>query len=143
VNRPIRAVINGTGMAVPEQTITNSDLEKLVDTSDQWIVSRTGIRERRKLETGFSSVDLAEKAAREALERASVLPSEIDMIIVATVTPDYPTPSTSCLLQARLQAYKASAMDLSAGCSGFVYALGVGSQFIRQRQLQKYFGDRG
>ena len=130
MNRPIRAVINGTGMAVPEQTITNLDLEKLVDTSDQWIVSRTGIRERRKLETGFSSVDLAEKASREALERASVLPADIDMIIVATVTPDYPTPSTSCLLQARLQAYKASAMDLSAGCSGFVYALGVGNQFI-------------
>lgn len=130
MSRPLRAVIRGTGMAVPEQIITNLDLEKLVDTSDQWIVSRTGIRERRKLEAGFSSVDLAEKAAREALERASVLAADIDMIIVATVTPDYPTPSTACLLQARLQAYKASAMDLSAGCSGFVYALGVGSQFI-------------
>ncbi len=76
MNRPIRAVINGTGMAVPEKTITNSDLEKLVDTSDQWIVSRTGIRERRKLEAGFSCVDLAEKAAREALERASGLPAQ-------------------------------------------------------------------
>jgi len=116
---------------VPGQVITNSDLEKMVETSNEWIVSRTGIRERRKLEDGLSSVDLAEKASREALENASINPSDLDMIIVATVTPDYPTPATSCLLQSRLGALKAGAMDLSAGCTGFVYALTVGHQFIK------------
>ncbi len=116
---------------MPDQVITNSDLEKMVETSNEWIVSRTGIRERRKLEDGLTSVDLAEKASREALQNASVNSSELDMIIVATVTPDYPTPATSCLLQSRLGALKAGAMDLSAGCTGFVYALTVGHQFIK------------
>ncbi len=125
------SIIAGTGAAVPDQVITNQDLEKIVETNDQWIVSRTGIRERRKLEEGLSSVDLSERASREALQRAGVDPSEVDMIIVATITPDYPTPSASCLLQARLQSLKAGAMDLSAGCTGFIYALTVAHQFIR------------
>ncbi len=131
MDKMVNTIIRSTGAAVPETVITNSDLEKMVDTSDQWIVSRTGIRERRKLEDGFSNIDLTEKASREALERAALDPSELDMIIVATVTPDHPTPSTSCLLQARLKAFKAAAVDLSAGCTGFIYALTVGHQFIR------------
>ncbi len=130
MNKGINSIITGTGAALPEQTVTNSDLEKMVETSDEWIVSRTGIRERRKLEDGLSGVDLTERASREALERASLDPSELDLIVVATVTPDYPTPSTSCLLQARLKAFKAAAVDLSAGCTGFIYALTVGHQFI-------------
>ena len=130
MNKTVNTVISGTGMALPETVLTNSDLEKIVETSDEWIVSRTGIRERRKLEEGLSNVDLSEPAAREALERAAVKPSELDLIIVATVTPDHPTPSTSCLLQSRLNAEKAAAFDLSAGCSGFVYAVSVAHQFI-------------
>ena len=126
----VKSVITGSGAALPERVITNNDLEKMVDTNDEWILSRTGIRERRKLEDGLSSVDLADRAAVEALERAGLKAADIDMIIAATVTPDYPTPSTSCLLQARLGAFKAAAMDLSAGCTGFIYALAVGSQFI-------------
>ncbi len=130
MNKAVNTVIIGTGAAVPDTVITNSDLEKMVETNDQWIVSRTGIRERRKLEDGLSNIDLSERASREALERAGLAPSELDMIIVATVTPDHPTPSTSCLLQARLEAHKAAAVDLSAGCTGFIYALTVGHQFI-------------
>ncbi len=130
MNKRIKTIITGTGAALPKQIITNSDLERMVETSDEWIVSRTGIRERRKLEEGLSSIDLTERASREALERASVDPSELDLIIVATVTPDYPTPSTSCLLQARLKAFKSAALDISAGCTGFIYALTVGHQFI-------------
>ena len=130
MNKTANTIISGTGISLPDTVLTNSDLEKMVETSDQWIVSRTGIRERRKLENGFSNVDLSEAAAREALDRAAVKPSELDLIIVATVTPDHPTPSTSCLLQTRLKADKAAAFDLSAGCSGFVYALTVAHQFI-------------
>lgn len=118
-------------MALPPKIITNKDLEEMVETTDQWIVSRTGIRERRKLEEGLSAADLAEKASLEALEAASLDPSDLDLILVATVTPDYPTPATSCLLQARLSALNAGAMDLSAGCTGFIYALSVGHQFIK------------
>ncbi len=118
-------------MALPPKIITNKDLEEMVETTDEWIVSRTGIRERRKLEEGLSAADLAEKASLEALEAASLDPSDLDLILVATVTPDYPTPATSCLLQARLSALNAGAMDLSAGCTGFIYALSVGHQFIK------------
>lgn len=123
--------VTGTGAALPQQRITNQDLEKLVDTSDAWIVSRTGIRERRKLEEGLSSADLSETAAVMALQNAGLKAEELDLILVATVTPDHMTPSTSCLLQARLGAHRAAAMDLSAGCTGFIYALTVGYQFIR------------
>lgn len=131
MDKKINTVITGTGAAVPDQTITNADLEKMVDTSDEWIVSRTGIRERRILEEGLSTVDLSEKASREALARAGLEPSALDLIIVATVTPDHPTPSSSCLLQARLQAFQAAAVDLSAGCTGFIYAVAVAHQFIQ------------
>lgn len=128
--RHYNSVVTGTGAALPDQVITNRDLEKMVETSNEWIVSRTGIRERRKLEEGLSNVDLSERAAREALSSAGLDPSELDMIILATITPDHPTPSTACLLQSRLQAYKAGAMDVSAGCTGFIYALSTAHQFI-------------
>ncbi|MFU8795319.1 MAG: 3-oxoacyl-ACP synthase, partial [Dethiobacteria bacterium] len=101
----VNTIINGTGMALPLNVITNKDLEEMVETSDEWIVSRTGIRERRKLEEGMSAVDLAERASLEALKAASLDPLALNLIIVATVTPDYPTPATSCLLQARLGAF--------------------------------------
>jgi len=130
VNKTANTIISGTGISLPDTVLTNRDLEKMVETSDEWIVSRTGIRERRKLEKGLSNADLSEAAAREALDRAAVKPSDLDLIVVATVTPDHPTPSTSCLLQTRLKAEKAAAFDLSAGCSGFVYALTVAHQFI-------------
>ncbi len=135
--KKINTVINGTGAAVPDTVITNSDLEKMVETSDQWIVSRTGIRERRKLEKGLSNVDLSELASREALQRAGLDPVELDLIIVATITPDHHSPSTSCLLQARLGAFKAAAFDISAGCTGFIYALTVAHQFIRSGTYKK------
>ncbi len=130
-------IITGTGAALPDQIITNRDLEEMVETSNEWIVSRTGIRERRKLEDGLSNADLSEKAAREALSRAGVDPSELDMILVATVSPDYHTPSTSCILQARLEAFKAGAMDISAGCTGFIYALSTAHQFISSGTCKK------
>ncbi len=123
--------VTGTGAALPGQRVTNGDLEKIVDTSDAWIFSRTGIRERRKLEEGLSNVDLSAGAARMALQNARLEPQELDLILVATVTPDYMTPSTACLIQARLEAFRAAAMDLSAGCTGFIYALSVAKQFIQ------------
>ena len=128
--KPYNSIITGTGAALPDQVITNRDLEEMVDTNNEWIVSRTGIRERRQLEDGLSNADLSERAAREALSRAGVVPADLDLILVATVTPDHHTPSTSCILQARLQAFKAGAMDISAGCTGFIYALSIARQFI-------------
>ncbi|MBO8141879.1 MAG: ketoacyl-ACP synthase III [Firmicutes bacterium] len=115
--------ILGVGHAVPERKLTNADLEKMVDTSDEWITTRTGIKERRIADPGIAASDLAAAAAQEALERARMSPSEIDLIIVATVTGDYVFPSTACLVQDRLGIPNAAAYDLAAGCSGFVYAL--------------------
>ncbi len=135
--KPCNSIITGTGAALPDQVITNRDLEEMVETNNEWIVSRTGIRERRKLEAGLSNADLSERAAREALSRAGVDPAELDMILVATVTPDHHTPSTSCILQARLEAFKAGAMDISAGCTGFIYALSVAHQFIYSGAYRK------
>jgi len=126
----LNAAITGTGAALQEQRITNKDLENIVDTSDEWIISRTGIRERRKLEQNLSSADLCVAASKMALQNAGLKAEELDLILVATVTPDYMTPSTSCLLQARLGAERAAAIDLSAGCTGFIYALTTGYQFI-------------
>lgn len=123
--------ITGTGAALPEQKLTNFDLEKLVDTSNEWVVARTGIRERRKLDPGLSNIDLSVRASREAVQRAGLDPEQLDLILVATITPDYPTPSTACLIQRELGAHRAAAMDLSAGCTGFIYALSVAHQFIR------------
>lgn len=126
-----RAVgILGTGAYVPERVLTNRDLEKMVDTSDEWIVSRTGIRERRIADEKTASSDLAYEASVRALKKAGISAEEIDLILVATVTPDMFFPSTACLLQDRLGAKKAAAFDLSAACPGFIYGLATGAQFV-------------
>jgi len=124
------AVITGTGMSVPERIVTNRDLEQLVDTSDEWIRTRTGIQERRIAAAGEGVSRYAGEAARLAIEAAGVAPAEIDMIILATVTPDMPIPATSCLLQHQLGCVNASAFDMQAGCSGFIYAQSVAKQFL-------------
>jgi 3-oxoacyl-[acyl-carrier-protein] synthase III len=126
--RDVRFV--STGSYAPPKVLTNQDLEKIVDTSDEWIVTRSGIRERRIVEPGVAASDVAEPAARLALERAGVQPGEVDAVIVATVTGDHWFPSTACLLQARLGTTKAFCMDLLAGCSGFLYACQVGQALI-------------
>lgn len=122
--------ITGVGMAVPERVMTNVDLEKIVETSDEWIRSRTGIRERRIAEVHEASSDFAIKAARNAMEMAGVKPEDIDLIIVGTVTPDMPFPSTACMVQDALGATKAAAFDLSAACPGWVYGTVMAQQTI-------------
>lgn len=131
MNGGVRAAgIAGMGVSIPERVLTNADLEKMVETSDEWIVSRTGIRERRIAAPGEAASDLAAKAGREALEAAGVEPGEVDLVIVATTTPDMLFPATACLIQDRLGAGRAAAFDLEAACSGFIYGLAAGSQFI-------------
>ena len=138
MNNKKRSVgIIGVGSYVPEQIMTNHDLEKMVETSDQWIVERTGIKERRIADKSTTTCDLAVKAAQQALEDAKVAPEEIDLIIVATVTPDMVFPAAACIVQDRIGAVNAAAFDLSAGCSGFVYGLTVGSQFISSGLYKK------
>ncbi|OEH85776.1 3-oxoacyl-ACP synthase [Desulfuribacillus stibiiarsenatis] len=122
--------IIGTGSFLPAKTITNKDLETLVDTTDEWIRSRTGIEERRMVEESVAASDLGVEAAKKALEDANISAEEIDLIIVATLTPDYTFPSTACIVQEKLGAKKAAAFDLSAACSGFIYGLATGAQFI-------------
>lgn len=122
--------ILGTGSYVPEKVLTNLDLEKIVETSDEWIVSRTGIKERRIAAREQASSDLAYEAAIKALEKARISAEELDLIIVATVTPDHSFPSTASVLQDKLGARHAAAFDLSAACSGFLYGLVTGAQFI-------------
>jgi 3-oxoacyl-[acyl-carrier-protein] synthase-3 len=124
------AVITGTGRSVPDRVVTNLDLEKLVDTSDEWITTRTGIRERRVAGEGEGVSKFAAEASRQALAAAGLDPREVDLIILATVTPDMPIPATSCTLQHELGCVKAAAFDMSAGCSGFIYAQSVAKQFL-------------
>ncbi len=124
------AGIIGIGCYLPEKKLTNQDLEKMVDTSDAWITERTGIKTRHIAAPDQATSDLAYEAAVRALADADTKPEELDLIIVATESPDYKYPSTACLLQARLGAKNAAGFDLSAGCSGFVYGLGIGSQSI-------------
>lgn len=133
----IRARIVGTGSYVPEKVLTNKDLENMVDTSDEWIVTRTGIKERRITTDGEASSALATCAAESALEMAGISPEELGLIIVGTVTPDMFFPSVGCLVQERLGAKKAAAFDVSAGCTGFIYALSVADSFIRSGTYQK------
>ncbi len=123
--------IIGTGGYLPEQILTNADLEKMVDTSDQWIRERTGIRERHIAADGQTTCDLAEQAARRAIEAAGLAPADIDLIVVATTTSDKVFPSTACLLQARLGINGCPAFDVQAVCTGFIYALSVADKFIR------------
>lgn len=133
----IRSRIVGTGSYLPEKVLTNEELEKIVDTSDEWILTRTGIRERRITANGQASSTLATNAARRALEMAGVSPEELDIIVVGTVTPDMFFPSVGCLVQDALGAKKAVAFDLSAGCSGFVYGLSVADNFLKNGQYKK------
>jgi len=123
--------IAGTGGYLPEKVLTNGDLEKMVETSDQWIRERTGIVKRHIATDGQTTCDLAEPASRLAMEAAGVGPGDIDLIVVATTTPDQVFPSTACLLQARLDIHGCAAFDVQAVCTGFVYALGVADSFIR------------
>jgi 3-oxoacyl-[acyl-carrier-protein] synthase III len=125
------AAITGWGSAVPEKRLTNADLAKLVDTSDEWITSRTGIKERRIVSEGESTFTLAVSAARKALECAGVPPWQVDLVICCTATPDYLFPATACLVQHEIGAENAGAFDLEAACSGFIYGMAVGSQFVR------------
>ncbi|SFL87788.1 beta-ketoacyl-ACP synthase III [Pelosinus propionicus] len=129
--------IIGIGSFAPEKIVTNKDLEKVVETSDEWIVSRTGIKQRHVVETGVATSSLAALAAERALVDAGVTADEIDLIIVATATPDMLFPSTACLVQDKIKASKAAAFDLSAGCSGFAYGLVTGSQFIKTGLYKK------
>lgn len=125
------AGISGIGSYVPPKVVTNADLEKIVDTTDEWIVSRSGIKERRVIEPGTAVSDLAIEAANKALASAGMTADQIDLVICATITGDMPFPSTSCIVQDKIGAKNASAFDLQAGCSGWVYALAVGSQFVK------------
>src|SRR6266404_9640995 len=125
--------ITGVGSYVPSKVLTNADLARMVDTSDEWITTRTGIKERRlAAKTEFTS-DLATQAAQRAMHKAGITASQIDLIIVATITPDMPFPSTACLVQQKIGAHRAAAFDLEAACSGFIYALEIAQQFIMSR----------
>ncbi|MBK9383904.1 MAG: ketoacyl-ACP synthase III [Planctomycetes bacterium] len=126
-----RVGIAGLGTCMPKGVLSNADLEKLVDTSDEWIVQRTGIRERRVVAPGENTSDISVVAARQALERAGVDPADLDLVIEATVSPDHLLPATACKVAEILGAKKAGAFDLSAACSGFMYGLTVGAQFVR------------
>ena len=132
----VRAGILGTGHSYPQGILTNADLEKIVDTTDEWITTRTGIKQRRKAAPGEYTSQFAAQASREALERAGMDPMEIDLILCATVTPDQILPSTACLIQAQLGAHKAAAMDIVAACSGFVYGLSLADAMIRGGQVK-------
>ena len=124
--------IIGLGEYLPKKILTNADLEKMVDTSDEWITTRTGIKERRIAAKNEATSDLAIKAAKEALLNAGISAIDIELIIVASVTPDMPTPSVACFVQQGIGAKNAAAFDVSAACAGFVYALTIANQFILQ-----------
>src|SRR5213594_2605307 len=126
----VNAGILGTGHSYPEGILTNAQLEKMVDTSDEWITTRTGIRQRRKAAPDEYTSQFAVRASQEAIERAGIEPNEIDLILCATVTPDQILPSTACLIQADLGANKAAAMDIVAACSGFLYGLSLADAWI-------------
>ena len=130
----IRAGFLGTGHSYPEGILTNAELEKMVETSDDWITSRTGIKQRRKAAPGEYTSQFAVRAGRQAIERAGLQPSDIDLILCATVSPDQILPSTGCIIQAELGAHKAAAMDVVAACSGFLYGLTLADTMVRTGQ---------
>ncbi len=129
--------IAGIGFYVPEKVLTNRDLERMVDTSDEWIRTRTGILERRLAEKGTGTSDLSARAAKKALENAGMKAEEIELLIVATTTPDQPLPSTACFVQEKIGAKNATAFDLGAACAGFLYALVTAEQFIKSGTHKK------
>src|SRR5690625_2279136 len=128
--------ILGTGHYLPTEILTNKDLEKIVDTNDEWIKTRTGIEERRLASDDIETSDMAYYAAQGALEEANIEAKDIDLILVATVTPDTSFPSVACQIQDRLGASKAAAMDISAACSGFIYGMVTAEQFIKSNGYQ-------
>ncbi len=134
---PVRSIIIGTGSHVPRRIVTNEDMEKIVDTSDEWIRARTGIHQRHIVDEGETNSYLATEAAKKALDMAGVSAREIDLIIVGTLTPDMPMPSVACLVQKELRAKKAGAFDLSATCSGFLYGASIADRFIRTDRKMK------
>ena len=125
--------ITGVGSYVPEKILTNAELEKMVQTTDEWITTRTGIKERRVAAKDQFTSDMAAEAAKRAMKMAGVSAEQIELIIVATITPDMPFPATACLVQQKIGARRAAAFDLEAACSGFIYAMEVGQQFIMSR----------
>jgi len=133
----LRAKIIATGSYVPKHVLTNFDLEKMVDTSDEWIRERSGIRERRIADEKEAASDLACEAAKAAFKRADIKPKDIELIIVATVTGDMPTPATACHLQHKLGIKKAAAFDVNAACSGFLYGLSIADSFIKSGAYKK------
>ena len=135
--RKPRARITSLGRFVPERVVTNADLEKFVDTSDEWIRTRTGIERRHVVEPGTPTSAICVPAALEALERRGIAASELDLIVVGTVTPDMVFPATACLVQEKIKATRAWGFDISAACSGFVYALTVGAQFVESGMHSK------
>ena len=135
--KKISVGISGIGSYVPDTILTNHDLSKIVDTNNDWIVERTGIEERRIANKDMAASDLGTKAALKALEDANLSPDEIDLIIVATATPDHFFPSTACIIQKNIDAVKAAAFDMSVGCSGFVYGIAAGANFISSGVYKK------
>jgi len=132
----VRAGILGTGHSYPEGVLTNADLEKMVETSDEWITTRTGIKQRRKAAPDEYTSQFATRASQQAIERAGITAADIDLILCATVTPDQILPSTACLIQAQLGANKAAAMDIVAACSGFLYGVTIAEPMIRSGQIK-------
>jgi len=132
--------IAGVGAYVPARVLTNADLEKTVDTSDEWITSRTGIKDRRLAARDEFTSDLATQAARKAMQMARVTAEQIDLIIIATITPDMPFPSTACLVQQKIGARRAAAFDVEAACSGFIFGLEIAQQFIMSRTYDTVLG---
>ncbi len=130
MSQPLRAAIQGTGYAVPDKVMTNEDFEKIIDTSDEWITKRTGIKERRICSEGESTRTLAVQAAKNAIADAGIEADQLDLIICATITPELPFPATACLVQNELGLSGVPAFDVSGACSGFVYGLTIGSKFI-------------
>jgi 3-oxoacyl-[acyl-carrier-protein] synthase-3 len=130
------AIITGTGSALPEKRLTNDDLSKMVETNDEWIVQRTGIRERRIAGEGESTASLATLAARRALDAAGLEPADLDLVIVATITPEMVFPSTACFVAAALGLRATPAFDMAAACSGFIYALNTGANFVKAGQYK-------
>src|SRR5205807_8604213 len=130
-SKPLRTVsIVGTGSYVPEKSLTNEDLSRVVDTSDEWITTRTGIKERRIAAKDENTSDMAAKAALKAMEQAKVSASDVDLILVATATPDMLFPATACFVQKKIGAKKAACLDISAACAGFLFGIEIAQQFI-------------
>jgi 3-oxoacyl-[acyl-carrier-protein] synthase-3 len=130
LNKPIRAKISALGTYVPPRLLTNADLERMVDTNNEWILTRVGIRERHIVDPGVATSDLAVEATKKVLQQRGLTPADIELIVLGTVTPDMLFPSTACVVQNKLGAKGAWGFDLSAACSAFVYSLQVGAQFI-------------